>query len=115
MKNNLWNENAEIDFFNQALNRFCAEEKLFYKVNKSYYAYLPKGIDGGGAVLNDRNSLIGNYTEKWCKDLLSPIAAAFGLYAINGVVCEEIGLTKSSNADLAFCSKNEINQKPENI
>ena len=37
------------------------------------------------------------------------------MYAINGVVCEEIALTKSSSADLAFCTKNSIMQKAEDI
>lgn len=68
-----------------------------------------------GQTLQSRNTLIGQFTEKWCKDLFAPIAAELGLFAINSVVCDEIGLTKQSRADLALCTTNEINQKPENI
>ncbi len=38
-----------------------------------------------------------------------------GLYAINNVYCEEIGLPKNSNADLAFCTTDSTNQSPKNI
>jgi hypothetical protein len=59
--------------------------------------------------------LIGQFTEKWCRDLFAPIAEKLNLYAVNGVVCEELGLSRQSNADLAFCTTNEINQKAGNI
>lgn len=62
-----------------------------------------------------RNSLIGQFTENWCKNLLVPIADELGLYAINSVVCEEIGLSKRSDADIAFCTTNTNIQKAENI
>lgn len=39
------------------------------------------------------------------------MARKFNLYAVNGVVCEELGLIKSSRADLAFCTTNENYQK----
>ncbi|PAF43319.1 hypothetical protein [Helicobacter sp. 11S03491-1] len=37
------------------------------------------------------------------------------MFAINGVVCEKPGLSKNSRADLAFCKKDSIYQKPEDI
>lgn len=36
-------------------------------------------------------------------------------YAVNSVVCDELGLTRQSSADLAFCTTNAINQSHENI
>lgn len=115
MNRNLWNINDEIDFFKNALHSFASKEKLFYRVNDKYYSYFPKTANQDGQTLNARNALIGHYTEKWCQKLLSPIAAEFGLYAVNGVVCEEIALIKNSAADLAFCTTPENIQKPENI
>ena len=111
----LWKNQTERQFFTEALKNFASPEKLFYNLESGYYAYVPKNMDGERQTLQSRNSLIGQFTEKWTKDLFSPIARKFGLFAVNGVVCEEIGLPKKSNADLAFCKTNNINQKPENI
>lgn len=111
----LWSNDIEIQFFNEALKNFASPEKLFYKLNTGYFAYIPKGIESEGHTLQSRNSLIGQFTEKWCKSLLEPVAARFGLYAINGVVCEEIGLSRQSSADLALCTSSTIIQRPENI
>ena len=110
----LWNEQTEIYFFREALKSFASPEQLFYSLQSGYYAYIPKEFDSEGQTLQSRNSLIG-FTEKWFKQIFSAIAEEFGLYAINGVVCEEIALTKSSSADLAFCTKNTITQKAEDI
>ncbi|OGR52192.1 MAG: hypothetical protein A2034_02720, partial [Elusimicrobia bacterium GWA2_38_7] len=68
-----------------------------------------------GQTLQSRNSLIGQFTEKWSKTLFEPIAKELGLFAVNGVVCEDLGLTKQSSADLALCTTNNITQQPENI
>ena len=65
--------------------------------------------------MQSRNSLIGQFTEKWAKDIFSQIAKKHGLYAVNSVVCEEVGLSKRSNADLAFCTTNSVVQRSENI
>jgi hypothetical protein len=111
----LWNNEIEIQFFAEALKNFASPEQLFYKLDQGYFAYVPKNIPGKGQTLQSRNSLIGRYTEKWTKDLFAPIANHFGLYAVNGVVCEEIGLPKMSSADLAFCTTDSVNQRPENI
>lgn len=90
----LWNNDTEIQFFTEALKNFASPEQLFYKLKKGNFAYVPKRMETEGQTLQSRNSLIGQFTEKWCKDLFSPIARKLGLYAVNGVVCEEIGLTK---------------------
>ena len=66
-------------------------------------------------TLQSRNSLIGSYTEKWVTDLFSEIAKAVDGYSVQGVVCEEIGLTNQSPADVAICKTKNIIQKPQNI
>lgn len=114
-KIDLWNVETEKKFFSEALKNFSSPEKLFYSFNDKYYAYIKKGQKNNGQTLNSRNSLIGQFTENWCRSLLNPIAKELGLFAVNSVVCEEIGLTKLSDADVAFCSTNSKYQKAEDI
>jgi len=111
----LWNNDAEIQFFIEALRNFASPEQLFYHLRSGYFAYVPRGLDAEGQTLQSRNSLIGQYTEKWCKNLLEPIAEKLGLFAVNSVVCDELNLPKQSSADLAFCTTNRTIQNPENI
>lgn len=111
----LWNNDTEIQFFKEALKNFASPEQIFYNLKDGYFAYVPKSSDAKGQTLQSRNSLIGQFTEKWCKTLFEPIAKKFGLYAVNSVICEEIGLSRQSSADLAFCTTNTTIQKPENI
>jgi len=110
-----WNTKTELKFFREALKNFASPEQLFYNLQGGYFAYAPKGKTTEGQTLQSRNSLIGQYTEKWCKDFLQPIAKELGLFAVNGVVCSELGLTRSTNADVAFCTTETINQKSANI
>lgn len=111
----LWNNDTEIQFFTEALKNFASPEQIFYNLQGGYFAYVPKGADAEGQTLQSRNSLIGQFTEKWSKTLFEPIANKLGLYALNGVVCDELGLSRQSSADLAFCTTNNTIQKPENI
>ena len=111
----LWNNDTEIQFFTEALKNFASPEQVFYNLKCGYFAYIPKGAGAEGQTLQSRNSLIGNFTEKWCKTLFEPIAKELGLSAVNSVVCEELGLTRQSNAGLAFCTTNKTDQQPENI
>ena len=112
---NFWNKDTERKFFIEAMKNFASPEQLFYKLTDGYFAYIPKGKSAEGQTLQSRNSLIGQYTEKWSKDFFQPIADELGLYAVNSVVCHELGLTTQSDADLAFCTTNETLQKAENI
>ncbi len=111
----LWNNGTEIQFFTEAMKNFASPEQLFYNLQSGYFAYVPKGSDAKGQTLQSRNSLIGQFTEKWSKTLFEPIAKELGLHAVNSVVCDELGLSRQSNADLAFCTTNNTMQKPENI
>ncbi len=115
MKLKFWNIDTEKRFFTEALKNFASPEQLFYNLTDGYFAYVPKGKSAEGQTLQSRNSLIGQYTEKWSKDFFQPIAKKLGLFAVNSVVCPELGLTTQSNADLAFCITNEKFQKAENI
>lgn len=112
---NLWNNETEIAFFKEALSFFASPEQLFYNLTSGMYAYVPKGIDTEGKTLQSRNSLIGNFTEKWCRNLIEPIAKKHGLFAINSAICEEIGLTRLSSADLIISSKDSVMQSAKDI
>jgi hypothetical protein len=110
-----WNKKIEKKFFTEAMKNFASVEQLFYSLTDGYLAYIPKGKSAEGQTLQSRNSLIGQYTEKWSKDFFQPIAKELGLFAVNSVVCPELGLTTQSDADLAFCTTSETQQKAENI
>ena len=112
---NFWNIDTEKKFFTEAMKNFASPEQLFYKLTDGYFAYIPKRKSAEGQTLQSRNSLIGQYTEKWCKDFFQPIADKLGLFTINSIVCPELGLSTQCNADLAFCTTNETLQKAENI
>lgn len=110
-----WDVETEKKFFTEAMKNFASPEQLFYNLSDGYFAYVPKGKGAEGQTLQSRNSLIGQYTEKWSKDFFQPIAEKLDLFAVNSVVCSELGLTTQSDADLAFCTTNETQQKAENI
>ena len=105
MQAEFWNDQVEKQFFQHFLNKEKAlsPKKLFYLINDRYLAYIPKNITSAGYTLQSRNSLIGQWTEKWCQTLLSPIARKLNLYAVTNVICREAGLSKQSSADVAFC------------
>ncbi len=115
MNMKFWDIDTEKRFFVEALKNFASPEQVFYKLFDGYFAYIPKGKSSEGQTLQSRNSLIGQFTEKWSKDFFRPIAEKLGLFAVNSVVCPELGLTNQSDADLAFCTTNETQQKAENI
>lgn len=113
--NNLWNQDIERKFFTES-RTFASPEQLFYITeNDKYFAYWPKNYKGKKSTLQSRNSLIGKFTEKWAKDLISNFAKKNNLYAIQDVVCEEIGLPNISSADVALCKTKDKIQKPDNI
>lgn len=112
---NLWKKETEIEFFTQARD-FATPEQLFYKTpNRKCYAYWPKSYKGTKTTLQSRNSLIGSFTEKWSVDLLQEFAKKHDLFAVQGVICEEIGLTNQSPADIAICKTKDVVQNVENI
>lgn len=111
----MWTKEKEIEFFTNS-RKFATPEQLFYVSNNNqYFAYWPKTYKGDKTTLQSRNSLIGNFTEKFSVDLLQDFANKHNWYAVQGVVCDDIGLSKQSNADVAICKTKEVYQKPENI
>ncbi|WP_104722006.1 hypothetical protein [Helicobacter mesocricetorum] len=91
----MWEIKDELNFFRNALSGgFATKKDLFYNINNKYLAYIPKAIKQNIPTLQSRNSLIGSYTETWCQRLLEPIAKKFNLFALNGVICDELGLIK---------------------
>ncbi len=111
----LWTKQKEIEFFNEA-RKFATPEQLFYFSDDSrYYAYWPKSYKGIKSTLQSRNALIGNFTEKYSVDLLQEFAISKKLHAVQGVVCNEIGLTDQSPCDVALCKKRQREQSAKNI
>ncbi|MDF2953054.1 MAG: hypothetical protein OD816_000299 [Thermodesulfobacterium sp.] len=115
MNTKLWNKDEERTFFRKTLE-IATPEQLFYLTDDGrYLAYWPKNYKGKKTTLQSRNAFIGSYTEKWVKDLLTPLAKEFKAYAVHNVVCEEIGLGERSPADVAIVKILQQKQKSENI
>jgi len=111
----LWTKNKEIEFFTES-QKFATIEQLFYIGDDSrYYAYWPKSYTGKKSTLQSRNALIGNFTEKYSVDLLQRFANSQNLYAVQGVICDEIGLSAQSPADVAICRSRQREQTVSNI
>ena len=112
----LWTKEKEIEFFKQSLENFAEPEQLFYISDTGkYYAYWPKSYKGKKSTLQSRNALIGNFTEKYSVDLLQNFARERNLYAVQGVICKEIGLPPQSPSDVAICKVKKREQKAEDI
>lgn len=111
----LWTQNEEKKFFIEMLKTASPEDLFYLTRSGEYYAYWPKNYRGRKTTLQSRNALVGIYTEKWCQNLLRPLAAKMGGQVVRKVVCEELELTKNSPADLAICKTDSIYQKPEDI
>lgn len=111
----LWEKDTEIDFFQKA-DPFSNPEQLFYYSDDGHwYAYWPKRYKGKKSTLQSRNALIGNFTERWSSEILEGFASKKGWYPVQGMVCEELGLSNRSPADIALCTTQFINQQSQNI
>ena len=111
----LWSKDVELLFFKQSKN-FASNEQLFYLTDENrYLAYWPKDYEGKKSTLQSRNSLIGNFTEKWTTDLIKTIVEDEGLFALQGVQCDVIGLNSRSPADIVISTKNKSKLGPEDI
>lgn len=111
----LWGKEVEQQFFNEA-TRFATPEQLFYVTDVGkHLAYWPKGYDGKKSTLQSRNSLIGNFTEKWTTDLIQETVKDKGLFAVQGAICNEIALSNMSPADVVISKSKNTNQTPEDI
>jgi len=112
----LWTKQKEIEFFTESLKNFAEPEQLFYVADDGYYyAYWPKSYKGKKTTLQSRNALIGQFTEKYSVNLVQQFVQDKGLFAVQGVICKEIGLTPQSPADVGICKSKQREQKPEDI
>ena len=112
---NLWNPAVERSFFEEGLRRFAPPQLFYRTTDKRYLAYWPKGYVGERATLQSRNSFIGKFTETWTRELIESWVKSRNLFAVQGVVCEDIGLTPQSPADVVIARKNEVRLVPEDI
>ena len=111
----LWNKNVEKIFFNKSRD-FASHEQLFYKTDEGrYVAYWPKGYNGAKSTLQARNSLIGNYTEKWVKDLLDYILNDEGMHVVQQAQIPAIGITQKSPADIVIATQNKKVLMPDEV
>ena len=112
----LWNQEIERDFFQKAIHGFASPEQLFYVTDDNkYVAYWPKNYPGQTWTLQSRNALIGKFTETWTRDLLASCVKSKNLFAVQGAVCKELGLSKGSPADVVIAKQNRIELVPEDI
>ena len=111
----LWGRNQEKIFFEKSRN-FASYDQLFYRTSdERYVAYWPKGYDGPKSTLQARNSLIGNYTEKWVSDLIKHVLEDKNLYVVQQAQIPAIGISRKSPADIAIATQNKKVLMPDEV
>jgi hypothetical protein len=111
----LWSKNQEKLFFDKSRN-FASHQQLFYKTDDGrYVAYWPKGYCGNKSTLQARNSLIGNFTEKWVADLISHILQDRKLYVVQQAQIPAIGISHKSPADIVVSTANKKVLMPDEV
>ena len=112
----LWNQEVERQFFQIATNNFASPQQLFYITDDNrYVAYWPRNYQGQKSTLQSRNALIGKFTETWTRELLANCVKAENLFAVQGAVCNELGLAAGSPADVVIAKQNRTELTPEDI
>lgn len=100
----LWSKNQEKLFFVNSKN-FASLQQLFYKTDDGrYLAYWPKRYKGKKSTLQARNSLIGNYTEKWVCDLFNSLIERKDLFIVQQARIPSVGITSKSPADVVVAT-----------
>lgn len=111
----LWSKTQEKIFFEKSKN-FASYSQLFYRTDdERYVAYWPKGYAGAKSTLQARNSLIGNYTEKWVSDLLNHMLDDKDLHVIQQAQVPSIGITRKPPADIVIARKNKKVLMPDEV
>lgn len=111
----LWSKNQEKLFFDKSRN-FASYQQLFYRTDDGMYvAYWPKSYTGIKSTLQARNSLIGNFTEKWVCDLFNHILEDDDLHVIQQAQIPSIGITRRSPADIVVADANKKILMPEEV
>ncbi|MBQ6099496.1 MAG: hypothetical protein IJL02_06480 [Methanobrevibacter sp.] len=102
----LWNKSQEKLFFIKSRS-FASPEQLFYKTDDGrYLAYWPKRYRGRKSTLQARNSLIGNFTEKWVADLFTSLIGD-ELCVVQQARIPSLGITSSSPADIVVATEDK--------
>lgn len=115
IKSSLWNKEEENRFFTKTLEIATPDQLFYVTADGKYLAYWPRGYRGEKSTLQSRNAFIGSYTEKWVKDDLMPIAEEINAHTVHNMVCNGIGLTNKTPADVAICKTRKTIQRAEDI
>lgn len=103
----LWNKHQEKLFFINSKS-FASPEQLFYRTDDGrYLAYWPKRYKGRKSTLQARNSLIGNFTEKWVSDLFNALIEDENLHVVQQARIPSVGITSKSPADIAVATEDK--------
>ena len=103
----LWNKHQEKLFFLNSKN-FASTKQLFYRTEDGrYLAYWPRKYRGRKTTLQARNSLIGNYTEKWVCDLFNELIDDESLHIVQQARIPSVGITSKSPADIAIATEDK--------
>lgn len=103
----LWNKYQEKLFFINSKN-FASPEQLFYRTDDGrYLAYWPKRYKGKKSTMQARNSLIGNFTEKWASDLFRGLIDDENLFVVQQARIPSVGITSKSPADIAIATSDK--------
>ena len=87
---------------------FASTEQLFYRTDDGRdLAYWPKRYKGRKTTLQARNSLIGNYTEKWVCDLFNELIEEESLHIVQQARIPSVGITSKSPADIVIATDNK--------
>lgn len=111
----LWSKYQEKLFFDKSKN-FATHQQLFYRTDDGrYVTYWPKGYNGTKSTLQSRNTLIGNFTEKWVCDLLTNILPEDEYYIMQQAQIPAIGITHKSPADIVIAKANKKVLMPDEV
>ena len=103
----LWNKHQEKLFFINSKS-FASPEQLFYRTDDGrYLSYWPKRYKGRKTTLQARNSLIGNFTEKWVSDLFGALIEDENLHIVQQARIPSVGITSKSPADIAIATEDK--------
>lgn len=111
----LWSKYQEKLFFDKSKN-FATHQQLFYRTDDGrYVTYWPKGYNGTKSTLQSRNTLIGNFTEKWVCDLLTNILPEDEYCIMQQAQIPAIGITHKSPADIVIATANKKVLMPDEV
>lgn len=111
---NLWNKHYEKLFFVNSRS-FASPDQLFNRTEDGkYVAYWPKNYKGKKSTLQARNSLIGNFTEKYVADLFRSLIGA-GLFVVQQAQIPAVGITSKSPADIVVSTRPEKILHPRDV